>query len=613
MVLCVYNGGLDVGVCQEAVYELFKEYGEITEIIMIPQKAYCFVCYQNEKDSERACDALTGHNMKADGQDCKLNIFYVSQVPPSIGPTSTIPPGLILLKDFISEEKEDQLLKYIEWQEGTDQDFKLRKVKHYGYEFDYAVNIVDPNKPLAQGIPDICHDFLHKAKDMSVIKYIPDQLTISQYPPGQGMLSHVDTVGDFEDGIMLLSLGSQVLMEFHHPKGEHLSLVLPPRSLLVMTGESTYRWSHGITPQKTDIINSADGQFKVAKRGIQTSFTFRKLAINKGSLENNASSDHDGKERICLPNTEEEAISLEQQHVHQVYEEIADHFSSTRHSPWPQIVDFLKEQPLGSIMADIGCGNGKYLGINKTIYSIGSDRSFGLVKICQERCFEALVSDVMSIPLRCNICDVCICIAVIHHLSTKERRFGAVRELLRILRPGGKVLIYVWALEQERHKVKSKYLKQQKKLNSVNSDKVSENKESPQNVILENVPGADESSLTKTVSTVESNPTSKTLQECSELSLEDGNQNDRTGKNNINIHVNRTEFKDQDMFVPWQLKNNDKKQKDANNEVPPTYHRFYHVFKQGELEELCTLAGNCDIVKSYYDQGNWCVILQKIS
>jgi hypothetical protein len=51
-----------------------------------------------------------------------------------------------------------------------------------------------------------------------------------------------------------------------------------------------------------------------------------------------------------------------------VYNEIASHFSSTRHSPWPRIVEFLKALPSGSIVADIGCGNGKYLGINKDLY-----------------------------------------------------------------------------------------------------------------------------------------------------------------------------------------------------------------------------------------------------
>jgi SAM-dependent methyltransferase len=40
-------------------------------------------------------------------------------------------------------------------------------------------------------------------------------------------------------------------------------------------------------------------------------------------------------------------------------------------------------------------------------------------------------------------------LAVIHHFATTERRVGAIRELARILRIGGRVIITVWAFEQK--------------------------------------------------------------------------------------------------------------------------------------------------------------------
>ena len=55
----------------------------------------------------------------------------------------------------------------------------------------------------------------------------------------------------------------------------------------------------------------------------------------------------------------------------QVYEEIASHFSGTRHSPWPRVSEFLQSQPKGSVMLDIGCGNGKYLNCNSSCYMVG--------------------------------------------------------------------------------------------------------------------------------------------------------------------------------------------------------------------------------------------------
>lgn len=53
-----------------------------------------------------------------------------------------------------------------------------------------------------------------------------------------------------------------------------------------------------------------------------------------------------------------------------MYEEIASHFSDTRHTAWPCIAEFIKSLPAGSLLADIGCGNGKYLGLNKHIYEV---------------------------------------------------------------------------------------------------------------------------------------------------------------------------------------------------------------------------------------------------
>lgn len=43
----------------------------------------------------------------------------------------------------------------------------------------------------------------------------------------------------------------------------------------------------------------------------------------------------------------------------------------------------------------------------------------------------------------------------------------------------------------------------------------------------------------------------------------------------------------------------------------PIFHRYYHVFQQGELEQLCVQVAGVTVQSSYHDQGNWCVILEK--
>ncbi|KAK1048244.1 tRNA methyltransferase, has a role in tRNA modification [Friedmanniomyces endolithicus] len=143
--------------------------------------------------------------------------------------------------------------------------------------------------------------------------------------------------------------------------------------------------------------------------------------------------------------------TYEEQHVHGVYEQIASHFSSTRYKPWPIIERFLKELPNGSIGLDIGCGNGKYLSVNPHIFILASDRSSNLATIAKRHHapHSVLVADLLHLPHPLHTFDFAISIAVVHHLSTPERRVEALESILQTLRPGGKALITVWALEQE--------------------------------------------------------------------------------------------------------------------------------------------------------------------
>lgn len=110
---------------------------------------------------------------------------------------------------------------------------------------------------------------------------------------------------------------------------------------------------------------------------------------------------------------------------------------------------FLKEQRDGSIGVDVGCGNGKYLVVNRNVFIVGSDRSSNLTRIArQHQPHDAVVADVLDLPHPNEAFDFAFSIAVIHHLSTRERRVSAIRAILHLLRPDGRALLYVWALEQ---------------------------------------------------------------------------------------------------------------------------------------------------------------------
>lgn len=138
------------------------------------------------------------------------------------------------------------------------------------------------------------------------------------------------------------------------------------------------------------------------ERGIRISLTFRTILRDpcRCPFPAKCDSQDPSKKAWAVPVSQNEASSLESELVNKVYEEIAEHFSDTRHSPWPRVKQFLYNLPNGSIVADVGCGNGKYLGVNKKLVMLGSDRSVNLVNICEERGHQVLVSDCLRLPYR---------------------------------------------------------------------------------------------------------------------------------------------------------------------------------------------------------------------
>ena len=56
---------------------------------------------------------------------------------------------------------------------------------------------------------------------------------------------------------------------------------------------------------------------------------------------------------------EEKTPTVELEHVHRVYDTIAPHWHGTRYQAWPKVASFIQELPAGSLIGDLGCGNGK--------------------------------------------------------------------------------------------------------------------------------------------------------------------------------------------------------------------------------------------------------------
>ena len=147
-------------------------------------------------------------------------------------------------------------------------------------------------------------------------------------------------------------------------------------------------------------------------------------------------------------------MDIDNKHVREVYEKIAKHFSNTRVYTWSWIRDFIERQSSNSLIYDIGCGNGRNINPDRDRDRdrdkkfIGIDNCREFLKICRERGLEVVEASMTSIPLLSGTADAIICIAAFHHLSKMEDRILSLLEMKRLVKPGGRILISVWAKEQ---------------------------------------------------------------------------------------------------------------------------------------------------------------------
>jgi len=577
-IIFICNAGLVTGCSSSDLLNIFSKFGPVLNIVMIPKKSYSFLVYATKEDAQCAFNAV--HGKVGFSDKGPLYLVFVEKAPPFNDPWSDCCQieGLSVIKDFISEEQEKLLLESFDWDEGVqDSLLKHRQVLHFGYEFNYKTNNIDPDIPLDSKIPSLCETVARSALDAGLISCLPDQLTVNRYLPGQGIPPHTDTHDCCTETILSLSLGSGIVMQFGGPRGEQVPIWLPARSLLVMSGEARYCWTHGITPRHGDtvphtVLNSSRTLLEgltLVPRSERVSLTYRKTFkgpcsclfpkfCDRKTRSINNQSDTDESNESFMSKIEQVAGLLESKLVHQVYEEIAGHFSETRHKPWPKVLQFVESFKSEELLLDLGCGNGKYLGqCVSSKWEIGADYSQNLLNIVVERGNQAVRCDLLNVPFKDASVSGIICIAALHHLSTEERRIASIKEMFRVLQVGGRFLVYVWAKDQKKKEM-STYLKQNKK----NFKKVTDQSE---------------------IDTV-----------------------NEVGEFGLPVHVNRTQFKHQDVLVPWKLKQGGDDGEDKELK------RFYHVFEEGELEELVNRAGGLEVLDSYYDQGNWCCIARKI-
>lgn len=212
---------------------------------------------------------------------------------------------------------------------------------------------------------------------------------------------------------------------------------------------------------------------------------------------------------------------------------------------------------------------------------------------------DAMVADGLSLPFPLNSFDFVISIAVIHHFSTKERRIEAVKEILNRLKPNSKnhdnnissskALIYVWALEQESsRRGYHEGMDQDVMVPWVTKKNNKNNKNKKNNKIKTKDSGTD------------------CIHETHDIHDRNDDRNDRCGEEEEESILNPENKKNK----PISKEEEDEKE-DTNKTKEIVKHRYYHLYKKGELENDVLKAGG-QVIESGYSRDNWYAIITRI-
>lgn len=134
------------------------------------------------------------------------------------------------------------------------------------------------------------------------------------------------------------------------------------------------------------------------------------------------------------------------------YDAIAGEFSDTRSKLWPVMERFKSSVKAGDHVLDVGCGNGRayQLVAGMAIEYEGIDVSAELIRRARDLWRDQLahfrVGSVLALPYDEGEFDAVLAMAMLHHVPSERYRLQALREMHRVLKPGGLLLMTNWYL-----------------------------------------------------------------------------------------------------------------------------------------------------------------------
>nr|WP_152880033.1 class I SAM-dependent methyltransferase [Thermococcus sp. 101 C5] len=121
------------------------------------------------------------------------------------------------------------------------------------------------------------------------------------------------------------------------------------------------------------------------------------------------------------------------------------------HADYERVLKLVAEKATGTVV-DIGCGTGNILRFLRCERYIGVEPSRGMrVRFREKHNFEPLDGHFLKLPLPDETADAVISTYAFHHVPDEEKE-EAIKEMLRILKPGGALIIADVMFESEDEK-----------------------------------------------------------------------------------------------------------------------------------------------------------------
>lgn len=132
------------------------------------------------------------------------------------------------------------------------------------------------------------------------------------------------------------------------------------------------------------------------------------------------------------------------------YNLIAEDFSNTRgHFP-ERLKELDKYVKSGDKILDLGCGNGRLIELfdDKKVEYIGADISEKLIDIAKNKYPQGkfILTPALNLPFSDNYFDKIYCLAVFFHIPSEEFRTHFLKEVKKVLKPDGLLILTVWNL-----------------------------------------------------------------------------------------------------------------------------------------------------------------------